>query len=96
MGREMRFSKASKLDIDSILRLTVTALLFVWNVIEGSVFENEYPRAFVHLYPYPIWRAALLLALVLGAAWCPSVGLMLAFAAFFYVMDMEVTLEKWV
>ena len=92
----MRFGKASKLDIDGILRLTVTALLFIWNVIEGSVFENEYPRAFVQLYPFPLWRIALLVALVLGAVWCPSVGLMLGFAAFFYVMDMEVTLEKWV
>jgi hypothetical protein len=27
--------------------------------------------------------------------WCHCVGIMLAFTAFFYVMDMEVTMDKW-
>lgn len=66
-----------------------------WNVIEGAVFENEYPYIFVKLYPIPIWRALLLIALVAGSMWDPYVALMMAFATFFYAMDMEVTLEKW-
>jgi hypothetical protein len=80
---------------DGTLRKLVTLLFLAWNIVEGSVFENEYPYAFVKLYPIPLWRFVLLVALIAGANWCPSVGIMLAFTAFFYVMDMEVTMEKW-
>ena len=81
--------------LDGVLRLIVVAIFLLWNVVEGSVFHNEYPASFVTLYPIPIWRFLLLAALVAGASWCPSVGLMFAFTVFFYVMDMEVTMDKW-
>jgi hypothetical protein len=81
--------------LDGYARLGVTFMLLFWNILEGAVFENEYPMAFVRLYPIPIWRALLLAALISGALWCPSVGMMLAFTTFFYVMDMEVTMDKW-
>jgi hypothetical protein len=81
--------------IDATLRLLVTGLLLVWNIVEGAVFENEYPTAFVKLYTLPIWRFLFLMAMIAGARWCPSVGIMLAFTTFFYVMDMEVTMDKW-
>jgi hypothetical protein len=81
--------------IDEYIRLAVVVLLFGWNWLEGAIFENEYPKAFVQLYSIPLWRAVLLLLLVLGAKWCYKIGYLLAFFIFFYVMDMEVTLEKW-
>jgi hypothetical protein len=81
--------------MDATLRLLVTALFFLWNVVEGSVFQNEYPASFVRLYPIPIWRFILVATLIAGASWCPSVGMMLACMVFFYVMDMEVTMDKW-
>ena len=85
---------SQKLDIYA--RIVVVALLFGWNVVEGARFENQYPAAFVKLYPIAAWRLVLLVATILGALWSPSVGLMMAFTVFFYVMDMEVTLDKWV
>lgn len=81
--------------IDGFLRMAIALGLLGWNSIEGAIFENEYPTAFVKLYPYPIWRALLILAVFLGAAWTPDVGVMMAFMVFFYGMDMEVTLQKW-
>ena len=66
-----------------------------WNVIEGSVFENEYPYAFVKLYTIPIWRLLLVILMILAALWNHSLGIMVAFTMFFYVMDMEVTMDKW-
>jgi len=84
-----------KSGLDGTLRLIIAVLLFGWNWLEGAIFENEYPKAFVSLYPIPLWRVALLLLFVTGALWCPTVGVLLAFAIFFYTMDMEVTLEKW-
>ena len=81
--------------MDDYTKIAVTLFFLGWNVIEGAVFENEYPYIFVKLYPIPIWRLALLIGLIAGALWDPFVGAMLAFTAFFYVMDMEVTMEKW-
>ena len=81
--------------IDGILRLTLTVAILAWNVLEGAVFENTYPWPMVKLYRVPLWTVLLLVVLLTGADWCPSVGLMIAFAIFFYIMDMEVTREKW-
>jgi len=81
--------------VDSFLKVAVTLFFLGWNIIEGSVFENEYPHVFIKLYPVPIWRLLLLVALISGSLWDPFVGVMLAFSTFFYVMDMEVTMDKW-
>lgn len=81
--------------VENYMKILVTAFFLGWNTIEGAVFENEYPRLFVKLYPIAAWRLLLLAAMIAGAMWDPFVGIMLAFTAFFYVMDMEVTLEKW-
>jgi hypothetical protein len=80
---------------DTGLRLLVVAALLFWNTFEGAVFESEYPAACVKLYPIPIWRLLLVVALIAAAQWCPSVALMFAFTLFFYTMDMEVTMDKW-
>jgi len=85
----------SSLGFDDILKMIVVAGFFGWNLIEGAVFENEYPSAMVHLYQYPIWRIAIVILLVLSADWCPSVAVMVAFTIFFYIMDIEVTMVKW-
>lgn len=81
--------------VEKYMKLAVVIFFFGWNVIEGAVFENEYPALFVRLYPIAAWRLLLLAALIAGALWDPYVGVMLAFTTFFYVMDMEVTMEKW-
>jgi len=81
--------------MESYAKILITAVFLGWNVIEGAVFENEYPHSFVKLYPVPFWRLILLIALITGSLWDPFVGIMLAFTTFFYVMDMEVTMEKW-
>ena len=83
-------------DIDTLLKTVVVGGFFIWNVVEGAVFENKYPDVMVSLYPYAAWRFLVVLLLILGASWCHSVCIMLAFFIFFYVMDMEVTLDTWV
>jgi hypothetical protein len=81
--------------IDTFLGNLMTLGFLSWNIIEGSVFQNEYPGAFVKLYTIPIWRLLLLLLMISAAQWNHSLGIMIAFTIFFYVMDMEVTMEKW-
>ena len=82
-------------DLDNLLKNIMIVLFLIWNVVEGSVFENEYPYAFVKLYTIPIWRLVLIILMILAALWNHSLGIMLAFTMFFYVMDMEVTMDKW-
>ena len=91
----MKKLQKSSLTLDTILQFIVVALFFGWNLLEGSVFENEYPRAMVNLYQYPIWRFALVILLFLSSDWCPCVAIMIAYTIFFYIMDIEVTTNKW-
>ena len=81
--------------IDIFIGNLMTIAFLTWNTIEGSVFENEYPAAFVKLYTVPIWRLLIVLLMIAAATWNHSLGIMIAFTIFFYVMDMEVTMEKW-
>lgn len=90
----MKLQKGS-LTFDTILKYIVIAAFFGWNLLEGSVFENEYPSAMVNLYQYPIWRIVWVVLLILATDWCPCVAVMVAFTIFFYIMDIEVTTHKW-
>jgi hypothetical protein len=83
------------LTIEILLKNATILAFLIWNVIEGSVFENEYPQVFVKLYTIPIWRLLLVLLMISAAIWNHSVGIMIAFTLFFYVMDMEVTMDTW-
>jgi hypothetical protein len=91
------YPKLSKgpLTFDTILRILVVLAFFGWNLIEGAVFENEYPAVMVALYQYPIWRVLFVILLIFATEWCPSVAIMIAFSIFFYIMDIEVTTAKW-
>lgn len=80
---------------DVLLRNIMLVTFLTWNVIEGAVFENEYPPVFVKLYTTPIWRLLLVVLMISAASWNHSLGIMFAFTLFFYVMDMEVTMNKW-
>ncbi len=79
-----------------LFKNAVILVLLIWNVLEGSVYENVYPAVVVKLYTIPIWRLLLVLFMIAAAEWNHSIGIMMAFTMFFYVMDMEVTMEKWV
>jgi len=83
------------LQTDDYLSLGLVIIFFIWNFIEGAIFENEYPTAMVDLYRVPIWRSILVLLMIFAADWSPPVGIMLAFTLFFYIMDLEVTSETW-
>jgi hypothetical protein len=91
----MKKLQKGSLTLDTILQFVVISVFFGWNLLEGSVFENEYPRAMVNLYQYPIWRVLFVALLFLATDWCPCVAIMVAFTLFFYIMDIEVTMHKW-
>lgn len=74
--------------IDMSLRLILVLALIGWNVLEGLSLRTPYPSTMVALWSSPIWRFTLLLAIWLGAEWCPRVGLMTGLAVVCYVMNM--------
>lgn len=80
---------------DTILQAVVAGLFFLWNVVEGAVFQNTYPLAMVNLYRYPIFRILFLSLILISVEWSKYVAIMIAFTLFFYIMDMEVTNKKW-
>jgi hypothetical protein len=82
-------------NVDINIQGILVAAFFVWNLVEGAVFENVYPLALVKLYKYPVWRLSILFLIYLAAEWCPCLALMIAFTLFFYIMDIEVTRERW-
>jgi succinate dehydrogenase hydrophobic anchor subunit len=74
--------------IDATLRITMILLLLGWNVFEGLSLRTPYPSTMVVLWDSPVWRVFLLLAIWLGAEWCPRVGLMTGLAATMYIVNM--------
>ena len=74
--------------VDMFLRILMVLTLFGWNVVEGLSLRTPYPATMVALWDSPVWRFALLLAIWLGAEWCPRVGIMTALAVVSYIVDM--------
>ena len=74
--------------VDMFLRMIMVLALFGWNVVEGLSLRTPYPATMVALWDSPVWRMALLLAIWLGAEWCPRVGIMTALAVVSYIVDM--------
>lgn len=81
---------------DATARTLVTALFFIWNAYEGSVFEAPYDKTLVKLYGFPLFRFMLVLLVLAGTYWCPRVGVMVALSVFFYIEDMEKLRKPWV
>ncbi len=65
---------------DKFLRLAAVAVLLLWNWQIASSLSTPYPKPLVEAYSIPLTRIALLSFVVLAALWCPSVGIMAAFA----------------
>jgi hypothetical protein len=81
---------------DATARILITAILFVWNLYEGSVLESPYMKELVVLYGFPLWRLVVVLSVVLATYWCPRVGAMLALTVFFYIEDLEKLSTPWI
>jgi hypothetical protein len=75
--------------LEIFLQLGVIVFIFGFILHSGSVFETSYPSQFVELYALPWWRLFIVLLVVIGAWWCPRVGIVVALAAFFYLNDMH-------
>lgn len=67
-------------DLSNNLRLGITFILLLWNVFVSTNLETPYPSFLVDMYAIPITRLFLLATVLLTILWCPSAGIMAAFA----------------
>jgi len=81
--------------IDRTLRILMITTFLAWNLFYGAAIHTPYPKAFVTLFIYPIWRLLMVLLIVAGTLWCPRVGLMVSLAVFFYFMDIPHFITPW-
>ena len=79
----------SNISFDTLLRSVVILCILGFVLVNGTVFENHYPSSSVELYNYPLWRFLIVFLVIVGAWWCPYIGLATATAAFFYLGDMH-------
>ncbi len=75
-------------NIDTGLRFIMIFVLLGWNIFESLSLRTPYPSTMVALWESPAWRFVLLLAVWLGAEWCPRVGLLSAMTVVLYIANM--------
>jgi len=83
-----------KMDLENTAKLVFTIFFLIWNVVEGAKIDTHYPHQLVVLYFYPLWRVLVVATLLAAAFWCHRLGIMMAFAVFFYFMDMQLLLYR--
>jgi hypothetical protein len=74
--------------VDASLRFIVVLSLIGWNALESLSLRTPYPSTMVALWDSPVWRFSLLLAVWLGAEWCPRVGVLTGLAVLMYIANM--------
>jgi len=66
--------------MDDILRIVIIIILVVWNWQVSTHLETPYPALLIELYTVPLTRILLLVIVVLGSIWCPTIGVLSALA----------------
>lgn len=75
--------------VDGVFRFLAILFVAFFIISYGALFEEEYSEKLTSLYIYPWWRILIVLLVLSSAVWCPRVGLLVAFAVFFYLSDMN-------
>jgi hypothetical protein len=65
---------------DGYVRMATALALFLWLWLVGTHLETPYPAPLVETYALPLTRIFLLGLVLLAASWCPTVGILAAFA----------------
>lgn len=79
---------------DMVLRLGATLLLLLFNVFISTHLKTPFPESLVEAYGIPITRLFLLILVIVSAIWCPTVGIMAAFAYICLASDVLITTKN--
>jgi len=77
------------MSLDDILRIIVIVFACIFIIKYASLYEEEYNKNLIDLYIQPWWRVLLILLVIAAAMWSPTVSIVIAFLAFFYLSDMN-------
>jgi hypothetical protein len=80
--------------LDLKLRMAATLALLLWNFAIATSLETPYPDWLVNMYALPLTRLFLLGLVILSSMWCPSVGIMAAFAYISLGADVLITTKS--
>lgn len=83
-------------DLDGALRLAFVVVISFLIVTNSLVFEEKYAERLVILHDLPWWRMLIILLLILGAFWCPRVGIVLGFLIILYLADTDMLKKPFI
>jgi hypothetical protein len=66
--------------LDTVLKILIISILVVWNWLVSTRLETPYPELLIELYTVPLARILLLLIVILGSVWDPTIGVLSALA----------------
>lgn len=79
--------------VDGVLKIVILSIAALILIRYSTVFEREYHSKLTELYTYPWWRFLVLFLILSAAAWCPTMGIFIAFIGFLYLSDMNTLIE---
>lgn len=74
---------------DKIARLSTAIVLIIWLIMHGLPFHAEYSKEFIELAGQPWWRLLMVLTVMAGAYWCPTVGVLAGLTVTLYLVDVR-------
>jgi hypothetical protein len=77
------------METDDVFRVIAVFLAVFVIVYYSTLMERPYHQRLALLYTYPWWRLLVVLLVLAAAAWCPRVGVLVAFIVFLYLHDMN-------
>jgi len=83
-------------NLDGALRLGFVVVITFLIVTNSLIFEERYAERLVILHEFPWWRMLVVLLVILGAFWCPRVGIVLALLVVLYLADTDMLKKPFI
>lgn len=85
--------KWSFMATEDTLRILLLSVLTVLIIYNSTLFEREYNDKLMILYTYPWWRFLLVFMIIAASTWSSEMAVLIAFAIFFYLSDMNTLVQ---
>lgn len=82
--------------LDGALRLGFVVAVAFLIVTNSLIFEERYAERLITLHDLPWWRMLVVLLVILGAFWCPRVGIVVALGVILYLADTDMLKKPFI
>jgi hypothetical protein len=83
-------------NFDGALRLGFVVVITFLVITSSLIFEEKYVEQLIILHDFPWWRMLVVLLVILGALWCPRVGIVLALLVTLYLADIDMLKKPFI